>query len=404
MRSLTTVDDMYQASLKACAEYLRTRYPAEKLVERDVEAIVAELFDSGAPNELRLRDYQVLNRGQSLSTPLELLVFVEPDRSDFSGVTALDVRLDGPETGVFGNQQLERFWSTTSIRGPAFLIGPPFTVEHPVDKIIEDLKALLRSRYEAAVQRFALSRREVAQLVVAAQDAVVARDSAVREAIARTRLKIVESPANSRFDVTKIKRRRVLGPAIGRDYAITDAEFDAIVAKLRDIGVHFERAPGAYSRLCENHLRDIAVVVLNSAFEWAATAETFNGIGKTDILIQAPGQEGGLFVAELKKWRGVSRYAGPDSKAALAQLFGYLTWREGRACLVHFVDRVSFREAVQQATAATQADATFIAGTLVSRGQDWFETSHQHPAGAGPVRVAHLFVNLHFEAAESDPE
>jgi hypothetical protein len=71
-------------------------------------------------------------------------------------------------------------------------------------------------------------------------------------------------------------------------------------------------------------------VTLNSHYEGTATGETFNGFGKTDILVRHGIDN--AFIGECKFWAGKQRFA-----ATFDQLLRYTTWQDNRLAIVLFV-------------------------------------------------------------------
>ncbi|MFM9616172.1 hypothetical protein ACKI18_46870, partial [Streptomyces niveiscabiei] len=59
-----------------------------------------------------------------------------------------------------------------------------------------------------------------------------------------------------------------------------------------------ERSPTAFKTMGEEDLRQHFLVQLNGQFDGAATGETFNYEGKTDILLRVAGRN--IFIAECK--------------------------------------------------------------------------------------------------------
>ena len=68
---------------------------------------------------------------------------------------------------------------------------------------------------------------------------------------------------------------------------------------------------------------------LAGPYEGAATGETFNAAGKTDILIRVENRN--VFIAECKFWRGAKSFS-----EAVDQLLGYLSWRDSKCALLIF--------------------------------------------------------------------
>ncbi len=68
------------------------------------------------------------------------------------------------------------------------------------------------------------------------------------------------------------------------------------------MSVVVERNPTSFATLDEEGIRDHFLLQLNGHYEGAATGETFNAAGKTDIMIRA--EDRNVFIAECKFWRG----------------------------------------------------------------------------------------------------
>ncbi len=110
---------------------------------------------------------------------------------------------------------------------------------------------------------------------------------------------------------------------------ITDEVFEDILSIIRHEGRTFESMPMTFAQHDEEDLRNILLAHLNGHFKGGATAETFRGLGKTDIRIEA--DDRAAFVAECKVWRGPK-----DLADAIDQLLGYLTWRDCKSAIVVF--------------------------------------------------------------------
>jgi hypothetical protein len=133
-------------------------------------------------------------------------------------------------------------------------------------------------------------------------------------------------------------------PANGQfkpEAAIDEAEYQHILGVIRSMSLVVERNPDSFKTLDEQSLRDSILFQLNGHYEGAATGETFNGIGKTDILIRV--EDRNIFIAECKFWDGPKKF-----EEAIDQLFGrYLTWRDCKCALIIF-NRQSNASAVAQ--------------------------------------------------------
>ena len=105
--------------------------------------------------------------------------------------------------------------------------------------------------------------------------------------------------------------------------------YEHILSVILSMGTAMERDPNAYKDLVEESLRHQILVQLNGHYEGQATGETFNGEGKTDILVRE--KDKNIFIAECKFWRGAKGILD-----ALDQLQSYTTWRDAKTALIVF--------------------------------------------------------------------
>lgn len=125
-----------------------------------------------------------------------------------------------------------------------------------------------------------------------------------------------------------------LRASVAAEPELLDEQYAHMLNVIRLEGMSFERSPATFQQFSEESLRDIILAHLNGHYEGAATGETFNKGGKTDIHIPVDGRS--AFVAECKLWKG------PKSLlSAIDQLQGYLTWRDCRAAVVVFNKQVA---------------------------------------------------------------
>ena len=106
-------------------------------------------------------------------------------------------------------------------------------------------------------------------------------------------------------------------------------EFEHILGILRSMSLVIERSPDSFVSLDEEGIRTHFLLQLNGHYEGAASGETFNAAGKTDILIRVDDRN--VFIAECKFWRGPKSFA-----EAVNQLLGYLSWRDSKCALLIF--------------------------------------------------------------------
>lgn len=106
-------------------------------------------------------------------------------------------------------------------------------------------------------------------------------------------------------------------------------EYEHILTVLKSMALVIERSPSAFVSLDEEAIRTHFLLQLNGQYEGAATGETFNASGKTDILIRSGNKN--VFIAECKFWRGQKSF-----EEAVQQLIGYLSWRDSKCALLIF--------------------------------------------------------------------
>ena len=106
-------------------------------------------------------------------------------------------------------------------------------------------------------------------------------------------------------------------------------EYEHILDVLRSMSLVIERSPASFSTLDEEAIRTHFLLQLNGHYDGDATGETFNAVGKTDILIRVENKN--IFIAECKFWRGPKGY-----NQAIDQLLRYMSWRDTKCALLVF--------------------------------------------------------------------
>lgn len=129
--------------------------------------------------------------------------------------------------------------------------------------------------------------------------------------------------------------------------SISDKGYEDILTHIRNYGKNLEKFQNLYAKFDEEGFREFFLPHLNSISQnHTATGETFNKIGKTDILIQ---DKDGLnvFIAECKLWKGESELL----KAVDQLLDRYVTWRDEKTALIVFNKEMkNFRELLTKAS------------------------------------------------------
>lgn len=110
---------------------------------------------------------------------------------------------------------------------------------------------------------------------------------------------------------------------------LDNENYEHILLVVQNMAHVMERSPTAFKSMGEEDLRQHFLVQLNGQFEGAATGETFNVNGKTDILLRSNGKN--VFIAECKFWKGPKQY-----RDAIDQLLGYTAWRDTKTAILVF--------------------------------------------------------------------
>lgn len=141
-----------------------------------------------------------------------------------------------------------------------------------------------------------------------------------------------------------IRIPEVREPAQNREpyYALEITVYEDILRMICSMVMVMERTPSVFARMDEEPLRTILLVGLNGLYEGQATGETFNGEGKTDILVRA--QDKNVFIAECLMWRG-PKYLREKMDG---QLFQYAVWRDSKLALIVFNRETDFTHVIRE--------------------------------------------------------
>lgn len=136
---------------------------------------------------------------------------------------------------------------------------------------------------------------------------------------------------------------------------ISEKAYNQIIEKVYIFGLNLEKLHSLKLKLDEEGFRDFFLPHLNSiSVSRSATGETFNKIGKTDILIQNGNGEN-IFIAECKIWYGESEFL----KAINQLLERYVTWRDEYTALIIFSKNKNFSDVIISATEAITKHSHF---------------------------------------------
>ncbi|UTD29167.1 hypothetical protein DB459_21920 [Bradyrhizobium sp. WD16] len=206
-------------------------------------------------------------------------------------------------------------------------------LEDVIDNIEKHLGWLRQS-----VNPFNEKLKTVVRTAVEARKAKVLKD---RNSIAALGFNLKPRPDAPKTYVAPVKRKpvgvqTVKAMAPFKPEPVLDEETYKHILKIMEGMAHvMERSPSAFETMGEEALRQHFLVQLNGQFEGAATGETFNHSGKTDILIRE--KDRNIFIAECKFWGGEKAFLD-----TITQLLGYLSWRDTKAAVVIFSQNVDF--------------------------------------------------------------
>jgi len=128
--------------------------------------------------------------------------------------------------------------------------------------------------------------------------------------------------------------------------------YDHILTVLQNMAHVMERSPSAFRAMGEEDLRQHFLVQLNGQFEGTATGETFNVVGKTDILLRTNGRN--VFIAECKFWKGPKHY-----REAIDQLLSYTAWRDTKTAVLVFNRETALSTVLAGIVAETENHPSF---------------------------------------------
>jgi hypothetical protein len=156
-------------------------------------------------------------------------------------------------------------------------------------------------------------------------------------------------------------RRRKIAPdparpsersnACAPEPAIAGADYEAVLAVLRNARNALERSPSMSAKLEEEEIRDLLLVMLNAQFEGKAAGEVFNCAGRTDILVRD--RDRNVFIGECKIFDPKNKQSVDHVvTTALDQLLGYLAWRDTKAALLLLIRDATVSAVVDKALTA----------------------------------------------------
>jgi hypothetical protein len=190
-------------------------------------------------------------------------------------------------------------------------------------------------------------------------------------------------PIRARSDSPKtyaapVARRKIQTPkaAVSQPFApepvLDEVNYGAILDIIHSMTMVMERSPTAFAKMSEEDLRQHYLVQLNGHFDGAASGETFNYQGKTDILIRD--KDRNIFIAECKFWGGEKAFL-----ETIDQLLRYLSWRDTKTAIVVFNRNKDFSAVLKTIEVALKKHAHLKKGP-VNQGETRFRCVFGNPS------------------------
>ena len=155
-----------------------------------------------------------------------------------------------------------------------------------------------------------------------------------------------ETSSPKTYEVPNIRKKVKLSKpqsskSLQPEPTLEERTYNEILDICANMALVMERSPKAYSKMDEESIRTQFLMQLNAQYEGQATGETFNGNGKTDILIRNNNQN--IFIGECKFWKGEKAFL-----ETIDQLLGYVTYRDTKTAILLFVKNNNFSAIVEK--------------------------------------------------------
>jgi hypothetical protein len=293
-------------------------------IELQEDAISTEQGDVQIPTD-RLRDGRFMYGDHQSEVAGTMFSFFVPFKGDAElfGLQPSTISLNPPRASVRGQ---ELVFSFSAVKVEAEAIRNEFNRQLAAVRQLVGSQAAQIADFRRRLPEIVRSKiDEKRQRLLAAQQTAAALGYPVRR---RDGSPTTFAPPEVRRKITP-RPPPASGAAFVPEPALAMEEYEHILDVMSNMALVLERSPSAFATMREEDLRQHFLVQLNGQYEGAATGETFNVDGKTDILIRHQGKN--IFIAECKFWRGPSIVA-----ETMDQLLSYLSWRDTKAAIVIF--------------------------------------------------------------------
>lgn len=211
------------------------------------------------------------------------------------------------------------------------------------------------------VPRYNKSLRSLAKTTIEnRRHAIGVRDEATRQLKRGLRIRRrndgaerIVMPVEVERKVLPIPERKAAGKEECR--ALEMQAYDDILETMCSMVRVMERSPHVFAQMEEEHLRTVLLVALNGLYKGQATGETFNGYGKSDILIRV--EDKNVFLAECLVWGGQEALLRKMNE----QLFTkYQMWRDTKVALIVFNRQRNFTHVVDTMRETVKGHKQFV--------------------------------------------
>lgn len=342
-----------------------SQYPADSLLNTSVEDLSSYFYEKFK------FEVPVLDRSQEEADSREVQMNPLRPRSDLYGdhgpqhVTGTEFTLDIPYEGekVFFSIRP----STYSLSPPQAAIGDAVVTirlrthqfisaetKREVDRTLEGIESALTT-LRNDVAPFNSELQGNARALIEARRCTLLQ---TRAGAASMGFKMRERSGPKTYPAPEVRRKIAPTPPKASstphtpEPVLEQTHYNHILDVLDNMALVMERSPGAFKTLNEEALRTHFLMQLNGHYEGAATGETFNYEGKTDILVRVDGKN--IFIGECKFWGGPTAFA-----ETLDQILGYSSWRDTKVAVLVFNQNKDFTKVLESIQQEAKAHSQF---------------------------------------------
>lgn len=273
-----------------------------------------------------------------------------------------------------------------------FVAGGAWFDAEGINKYFDDHLAVLEDGLERIERNVAPFNSSLRNLIVARLRQRI--DAAEKTRQIRANLKYPlrrRDDAPQTYKLPEKPRQLSLQPAAEpkqkQGFSLLETDYQEILRICTSMSRVMEKSPTVFAEAEEEHIRVHYLVQLNGQFQGAATGETFNNKGSTDILIKQG--DDNVFVAECKFWSGHK-----GMLATIDQLLSYTTWRDTKTALIIFNRNIDFTNVISEANRAMADHPCFVSGPE-PEDESRFRYAFHHPEDKQrPIVITLMLFNM----------